>query len=34
MDNLQVGGFNNFSQLDSETMDKLKNEYNRRNFKE
>ena len=29
MDNLQVGGFNNLTQLDTETMDKIKQEYNK-----
>ena len=32
MDNLQVGGFNNLNQLDTETMDKIKQEYNKGNF--
>jgi len=29
MDNLQVGGFNNLTQLDTETIDKIKQEYNK-----
>jgi len=32
MDNLQVGGFNNLTQLDSETMDKINKEYNKGNY--
>lgn len=32
MDNFQVGGFNNLSQLDPETRKKIENEYNKINI--
>ena len=32
MDNLQVGGFNNLTQLDKDTIKKIENEYNKHNI--
>ena len=32
MDNLQVGGFNNLTQLDSDTKRRIKEEYNKHNI--